>query len=239
MTAVFSEYSNKLLSILPADDGLGLVTELQSVSLPKGMFLSHPNRPADFCYFPENGIASVVAISPEGHRSEAGVIGWEGVTPLAPVLHAGQSPFEIFVQVEGSGFRIEADCLQSILENSASIRHIFLRYAQAFFVQCSFTSLSNATHRLEERLARWILMCHDRVIGDRIALSHEFMAAMLAVHRPSVTTALHVLEGNRFIYSERNLVIVRNRADLEEFASDAYGLAEQEYERLLFPLRKI
>ncbi|MNE45247.1 hypothetical protein D3C87_1815390 [compost metagenome] len=78
-------------------------------------------------------------------------------------------------------------------------------------------------------------MCHDRTDGDEISLTHEFLSIMLAVRRPSVTTALHVLEGRKLIYSERGMIIVRDRPALEQFAADAYGESEREYFRLLGP----
>ena len=78
-------------------------------------------------------------------------------------------------------------------------------------------------------------MCHDRIVGDELELTHEFLSLMLAVRRPSVTTALHTLEGNRFIRAERRLIVIRDRAGLEEFAGDAYGRPEEEYRRLLGP----
>ena len=100
-------------------------------------------------------------------------------------------------------------------------------------VQMTFSVLANAVHHVEERLARWLLMVHDRSDGDDLALTHAFMGVMLSVRRPSVTTALHVLEGNRFIRAERGYVTIRDRAALELFAGDAYGRPEEEYRRLL------
>jgi CRP-like cAMP-binding protein len=111
-----------------------------------------------------------------------------------------------------------------------------LRFAQVQGVQTAFTALSNAVHPINERLARWLLMCHDRHDSDEIPLTHEFLSLMLAVRRPSVTTALHVLEGNRFIRAERGHVTIRNRTALEEFAGDGYGKPEAEYRRLIGPM---
>lgn len=104
-------------------------------------------------------------------------------------------------------------------------------------MQTSHTALSNAVHPIEERLARWILMCDDRSDAGEMPLTHEYMSIMLAVRRPSVTTSLHVLEGNGFIRAERGCVIVRDRAGLEEFAGDAYGSPEREYRRLIGSMR--
>jgi CRP-like cAMP-binding protein len=108
-----------------------------------------------------------------------------------------------------------------------------LRFAHAMTVQAHYTGLSNAVHPIDERLARWLLMCDDRTDGGKLELTHDFLSIMLAVRRPSVTTALHVLEGNGFIRSERGCIIIRNRRALEEFAGDAYGKPEAEYRRLM------
>ena len=123
------------------------------------------------------------------------------------------------------------------LAASATLRTTLLRYAQALSVQVSFTALSNAVHQIDERLARWILVCDDRIASGELALTHQYLSVMLAVRRPSVTTALHVLEGNGLIRAARGLITIRDRAGLEDFAGDAYGKAEREYERLLGPLR--
>jgi len=113
---------------------------------------------------------------------------------------------------------------------------IMIRLIEAFAVQLAYTAVSNAAHDVNERLARWILMCHDRVSGDELHLTHEFISLMLSVRRPSVTTSLHVLEGNGFIRAERGLITVRKRAALEDFARDAYGKPEEEYKRLMADL---
>ncbi len=161
------------------------------------------------------------------------MFGRDGMSPTAVALDGETSPFAIFMQVGGAGHRIRSTILVQLLEESAPLRKLLSRYAQSQLVQTAYTALSNSTHHIEERLARWILMCHDRTDGNEIALTHEFLSVMLAVRRPSVTTALHVLEGNGFILAERGLITIRNRAALEAFASDAYGIPEREYRRLV------
>ena len=141
------------------------------------------------------------------------------------------------IQLPGAGHRIAAAPFRAALDASAGLRTLLQRFAQALAVQTAFTALSNAVHPMEERLARWLLMCDDRTDAGELAITHEFMSTMLAVRRPSVTTALHGLEGNGLIHAERGLVTIRNRAALEDFAADAYGRPEREYERLLGPLR--
>jgi hypothetical protein len=127
--------------------------------------------------------------------------------------------------------------LREAMRESDALRQLLARFAHVMSVQTSYTGLSNSVHRIDERLARWILMCHDRTSGDQIALTHEFLSVMLAVRRSSVTTALHVLEGKHLVYSERNLITIRDRRALELFAGDAYGVPEREYERLIGPMR--
>jgi CRP-like cAMP-binding protein len=100
-------------------------------------------------------------------------------------------------------------------------------------IQISQTAYANASMNVEARLARWVLMTHDRTDGFELSLTHDFLAMMLGIRRPGVTTAIHVLEGTGMIRAERGRIIVLNREKLEELADDAYGMAEAEYERLI------
>jgi hypothetical protein len=138
---------------------------------------------------------------------------------------------------EGHGHRILNDLLFDALGESRTLRRILSRYAQALFVQTAYTALSNASHSLDKRLARWLLMVHDRTEGDTLAATHDFLSSMLNVRRQSVTTSLHLLEGERLIQNSRGLVTIRDRAGLEIFAGDAYGAAEVEFERLIGSMR--
>lgn len=230
---VLGKVRNKLLSRLDAEALATISDALEPVELPRAFVFSAPDTPADHAYFIESGIGSIVAITPQGQRSEVGIFGPEGMTPASLVLDTASTPYSIFMQVPGHGLRIETGVLRSALGRSETLRNLLSRYAHALSVQTSYTGLSNSVHHIGERLARWILMCHDRTSGDRIALTHEFLSVMLAVRRSSVTTALHVLEGKHLVYSERNLITVRDRRALELFAGDAYGVPEREYERLL------
>jgi CRP-like cAMP-binding protein len=228
---------NRLLSLLPDHAFEAVAGAFDPVELPRGFVFSSPDTPADHAYFIESGIGSVVAISPQGQRSEVGIFGREGMTPANIVLETASTPYSIFMQIAGYGHRLPTRVLREAVRASEALRQMLSRFAHAMSVQTSYTGLSNSVHRIDERLARWILMCHDRTSGDRIALTHEFLSVMLAVRRSSVTTALHVLEGKHLVYSERNLITIRDRRALELFAGDAYGVPEREYERLIGPIR--
>ena len=229
---------NILLCHLSADDFALLQPQLQTTELAKGEVLIVPNEPITHVHFLEDGIGSTVAISPEGQRIEAGIFGREGMSALPLVFGADRTPNETFIQIEGCAQRLPAEAFREALGRSATLAALFLRYAQAMSVQAAHTTLTNALHDLPERLARWILMCHDRVEGDQVDLTHEFMSLMLGVRRPGVTNALHVLEGGLLIRATRGKITVRDRAGLEEYAADAYGVPEAEYERLIAPMSK-
>lgn len=229
---------NSLLKALGTDDLALLAPHLERVALAKGDTLVVPDQPITQVYFPEAALGSVVATSPEGHRIEASMIGAEGMTGLAVVLAADRTPHQTVVQIEGAALRISAGALRAALARSPSLTAMMLRFAKALYIQTTYTALSNASHGVDERLARWLLMCHDRCAGDEMPLTHEFLSIMLAVRRPSVTTSLHVLEGLHLIRAERGKVLVRDRAGLEDFARDAYGPPEAEYMRLIGPMPK-
>jgi CRP-like cAMP-binding protein len=232
---VQADLRNRLLALMAAEDFALLAPHLVPVTLQKSDSLVEADEPIAYVYFLESSIGSVVATSPEGLQIEVGIFGPEGCGPLPALLGVDRSPHRVLIQAAGSAHRIARPALVAAMDRSSSLRSLLLRYVQVQIVQANLTALSNAVHPVDERLARWLLMCHDRSVGNEIAVTHEFLAIMLAVRRPSVTTALHVLEGNGFIRAERGFITVRNRRGLEEFARDAYGRPEAEYHRLIGP----
>jgi CRP-like cAMP-binding protein len=210
-----------------------LEPQLEPIPLPVRTCLAEPNRPIEHVYFLEQGIASVVASTPQGRRIEVGIIGQEGLTAPCVLLGAERSPHACFVQTPGAGLQIRADDLRRALAASAALHQHLLRFVQAFMVQMGQTALANGSSTLEQRLARWLLMCHDRVDGDGLSTTHEFLSLMLSVRRPGVTVALQTLEERGLISAKRGQVTVLDRAGLEAVAGDSYGLCEAEYERLI------
>ena len=207
---------------------------LQSVALPFRHRLQAANSRIPTIAFIESGLGSVVAIGGKRRQAEVGVIGREGMTGLPIVLGAECSPCEIFMQVGGSGQSIDADHLSDAMDRSLTMARCFQRFAHVFAVQASCTALANAQGRVEERLARWRLMAHDRIGSDMLKLTHEFLALMLGVRRAGVTTALRHLEQNAIIDMARGVVTIVDRGRLEECADGLYGQPEAEFERL-FP----
>jgi CRP-like cAMP-binding protein len=234
MRAKFSSKSpNRLLAALsPADLDL-LRSHLEPVSLGLRLDLEKPNRPIENVYFPDMGIASVVAIQSRDARVEVGLVGWEGMTGTSVVLGNDRSPHSTYIQVAGEGQRISASSLSESMKRSDSLRAVLLRYVQVFMVQTAHTAIANARSKLDTRLARWLLMAHDRVREDTLPLTHEFLSLMLGVRRAGVTEALHSLERQKFIRVGRGEVIVRNRKGIERSAGDSYGTPEAEFRRLI------
>src|SRR5437764_6647700 len=182
--------SNKLLASLSTND-LGLLEQhLETVNLGLRKHLEKPNKRIEAVYFPESGFASVVAVQSNGKQVEVGLIGREGMTGLPVVLGNHRSPHSTYIQAAGSGKCIPATELRDATRSSLSLRDSLLKYVQAFGVQTTHTAISNAQARMDVRLARWLLMAHDRMGKDVLPLTHEFLSLILDVRRPGVTETL-------------------------------------------------
>ena len=166
--------------------------------------MERPNRRIDTVYFMEAGIASVVAVQADDTRIEVGLIGREGMSGSAVVLGGDQSPHSTYIQVAGAGLRMPAKELRKAMEASNSLRNLLLKFVQVFMVQTAHTAIANARSHIDQRLARWILMAHDRTGDTTLPLTHEFLALMLGVRRAGVTEALQSLRRQKLIDTGRN-----------------------------------
>jgi CRP-like cAMP-binding protein len=224
---------NRLLASLSTDDFDLLGPHLESVTLGLRKNLERPNRRIDAVYFPEGGFASVVAVQSSGKQVEVGLIGREGMTGLPVVFGNHRSPHATYIQSPGTGKCIPATELRKAIQLSPSLRDSLLKFVQVFGVQTTHTAVCNAQSRLDVRLARWLLMAHDRIGGDTLPLTHEFLSLMLGVRRPGVTEALHALRERGLISHGRGQITVKNRKGMERMAGEAYGTPEAEYRRLI------
>ncbi|HXJ01175.1 MAG TPA: Crp/Fnr family transcriptional regulator [Micropepsaceae bacterium] len=223
---------NHLLASLPPADLTSLETHLEPMELGIRHAIEIANKPIKHLYFPVSGIISVVASGPRNHKIEVGIIGKEGMSGISIVLGDDRTPNETYVQVAGFALRIAADDFRHVIHAAPSMRHHFFQYVQFFMIQTAHTALANGRAKVEERLARWLLMAHDRLDGDEIPLTHEFLALMLGVRRAGVTTTLHVLEARALISLERGRITMIDRSGLEALADGIYGVPEAEYRRL-------
>jgi len=212
---------NQLLAALSNADLALLQPDLESVALEVRKVLEEPNKPIKHSYFIERGLASIVAGNSH-KRLEVGLIGSEGMTGLPIVLGNDRSPHENFIQVAGEGSRIPADKLREAMGKSRSLEKAFLKFVHSFMNQTANTAFSNGTAKLEERLARWLLMAHDRLDGDEIPLTHEFLSLMLGVRRAGVTVALNYLEHRGVIRMSRGHIVITDRDGLKASANGTY-----------------
>jgi CRP-like cAMP-binding protein len=224
---------NGLLRTLSREDLELLHPLLEPVSLSVGDVLVEPNEPIAFVHFMEQGIASVVAFSQAKKRIEVATLGREGLAGVSIVLDIDRSPHLTFIQVTGSALRMRAGDLRAVMGVRASLRNLLLHYAHALSIQTAHTALANGRFTITERLARWILMSHDRLDSNDVPLTHNLLALMLGVRRPGVTMALHILEGKHMIRSTRGHVTLLDRVKLERLAGDSYGVPEAEYRRVI------
>jgi CRP-like cAMP-binding protein len=221
---------NRILSRLPSSDWALLEPHLEHVELPLRKPLEARNRRIDHAYFLDYGIASVVAHGANDTSIEVGLIGSEGMTGLAVVMGADRATHSTYMQVAGTGHRVPAETLREVIQQSGQLQRTFLRFAHAFFIQTTYTALTNGRSKVEERLARWLLMAHDRIEGDELPLTHEFLAIMLGVRRAGVTTALNTLANRGLIQSRRRIIRIADREGLQKASNGAYGPAELEFE---------
>ena len=229
--------ANTLLTALADADLALLKPHLTRVDLAREQVLVAPKKPIEHVYFMEGGVASIVSVMTGSGRTEVGIFGRDGVSATCLLLGTNRSPHETFVQVDGStALRIDTGQYLALVRQSETLRTMLLRYVQVSLVQGAQSTATNAHHRVEARLARWLLMCHDRVDGDEIALTHEFMGMMISAERSGVTVTLHILEGAGMIQSKRGRVIIKDRDKLEDLAGDSYGVPEAEYRHLIGPI---
>jgi CRP-like cAMP-binding protein len=224
---------NKLLSCLSKSDFALLEPHLEPVTLGMRKVLEKPNSRITAAYFPERGFASVVAKQANGKEVEVGLIGREGMTGMPIVLGNHRTPHATYIQAPGDGHCIGANDLRQAMRSSRSLQDTFLKFVQAFGVQTSHTAISNARSKLDQRLARWLLMAHDRLETDCLPLTDEFLSIMLGVRRAGVTEAVQALEVRGLISRTRGRINVRDRKGLERVAAESYGVPEAEYRRLM------
>ena len=224
---------NALLQRLDPADIDRLKPSLRDVSLELRTSLEKSGQKIEYVYFPCSGLASVVAKKNRGADAEVGIIGFEGMTGSALVMGDDQATHDCFIQMAGEALVIDASQFKAALETSETLRRFLMRYVHAFHIQATYTALINARCKIEERLARWLLMCDDRVVGGRLVITHEYLSVMLGVRRPGVTVALQVIEGRGLVKSRRGEVIIRDRKGLIDLANGSYGEPEAEYRRLV------
>ena len=230
MNPTKQKFKNRVLSALPTDELGHLTQHLEATALPQQETLL--GGKTAYGYFLEEGMASVVVNLEDGATVEVGVIGFEGVVGIPILLGTSGAPGKTFMQIAGSGFRIKAQHLRNAFEQPGELRHYVQKYIQAFIVQSAQTAACNRLHNIEERLARWLLTCRDRVKTDQLHLTQEFLGQMLGAPRTTVTLAAGLLHQAGLIDYSRGMVTIQNRTALERAACECYQIVRDEFSRL-------
>jgi CRP-like cAMP-binding protein len=225
--------TNRLLSLLSDDDYQRLRPHLSQVILDYKKSLYEASRPIEHVYFPVDGVASLVLTTSDGHSAEVGTIGSEGLVGLPICLGDRVAPSAVYVQVPGNALRMDARIFRVELDRSPSLNLVMLRYAHAFFNQVAQSAACAHLHRLEQRCCRWLLMTHDRIAQDEFSLTHEFLAVMLGVRRPTVTLVMAELARAGIVSHVRGHVRIVDRAGLEGASCECYRNVRAVFDRLL------
>ncbi|MDF3809135.1 MULTISPECIES: Crp/Fnr family transcriptional regulator [Rhodopseudomonas] len=228
---------NRLLTMMPSGDFARLRPHLHRVNLDYRMPLSEAHRPVTHLYFPVEGVASLVNTMADGSSAEVGTIGNEGLVGIPAILGDTVGPLNVYVQVPGYGFKVQAEIIRDLLGTSTASRTLMLHYAHAFFNQVAQSAACNTCHDIEQRCCRWLLMTHDRMQADNFLLTQEFLAMMLGVRRTGVTDVARKLKGKNLINYVRGQVSILDRAGLEQLSCECYNVSKVEFDRLLGPSR--
>jgi len=226
---------NRLLTALPPEDLARLRPRLEPVELPLRHTLHAPDEPIGAVHFPETGWVSMLATLDDGDAAEVGVVGREGMVGLPLLFGTDRAPVEAMCQAGGTALRLGAGAFRNALERGPALRALLLRYAMAFNTQVAQTAACNGRHPVEQRLARWMLMAHDRSEGDEFPMTHEFLSLMLGVRRAGVTVAAGALQKAGLIRYGNGRMAIADRPGLEAAACDCHGTVRREFERLLGP----
>lgn len=225
-------YKNKILSSLPKAELNWLEPHLDPIELPRRFVVHDNGNKIAYGYFLEEGLASIVVQLENGSTVEVGVVGREGMAGLPVLLETETIPNQTFMQIPGSGHRIKASVLREHYAKPGKLRTMLLRYLQLHLVQASQTAACNRMHEVEERMARWLLICQDRMPTNEISLTHEFLAQMLGTRRSSVTLAAGVLQRSGLIKYSRGHVSILDVEGLEKAACECYRAIHDEQARL-------
>jgi CRP-like cAMP-binding protein len=218
---------NRVLLKLPDEEFQLLRPHLEFVELPHHLSLHQPHRALRYAHFPNEGLISLVVELKDGKSVEAGLLGKEGAAGIPGVLGLDRSALREIVQIAGSGFRVSVDTLRGILPMAPQLHEILGRYAASLAMQVAQTAACNRLHKVEERLARWLLIAQDRIDAGVVPITHDFLATMLGTDRPSVSVAAGVLQTRQIVEYKRGSVRIVNRKKLEQFACECYEVVRQ------------
>jgi CRP-like cAMP-binding protein len=227
------DFRNVILSRLAPENLDGLRPHLHPIELKVKQVIYQPNRPIKDAYFVETGMISVVSVMDDGRSIEVGTIGREGLAGAVVVFGAETVPHQYYVQIAGHGHRIDAAALKDAAKEDDELRDSICRGQVAFHTQTIQSAACNGLHSVTQRCCRWLLMSQDRINGDDVPLTHEFLSLMLGVRRASVSEVLGPLQDRGWIKSNRGTITITNRKGLKSGCCECYDIVAKQQEQLL------
>jgi CRP-like cAMP-binding protein len=223
---------NQLIEHLPAKYRHSLLQRCELVDLQCGRILCERGEPFRQLYFPLTGVISQVALTADHPPLEMGLIGNEGMLGGMLTQGVNRVPLRAVVQGSGTALRISASQLREELLGSPALMRILNRYLYVLMTQLAQTAACNRFHEVPARLARWLLMSHDRTHAEHFYLTHQFLADMLGVQRSAVTIAAGALQQQGLIHYSRGKITVLSREGLERLACECYAALNNDYAEL-------
>ena len=224
---------NRLLSTLPKEEYERLQPNLQPVTLSLGGVIYEPGAELGYVYFPTTCVISFLYTMENGSTAEMGLAGNDGVVGVAVFLGGKTTSNRAIVQVAGDAFRMKANVVREEFARGGALQRLLLRYTQALVTHISQTAVCNRLHCGEKRLGRLLLLVHDRVQADELAITQESLSHLLGGRRESVTVAAGRLQDAGLIRYSRGNIKILDRAGLEAAACECYRIVKQEFDRLL------
>jgi CRP-like cAMP-binding protein len=223
---------NRLLAALPADELDRLRPHLERRRYDVKELVHRPGEPIEAVVFPTTGVFSLVTSMADGTTMEVATVGDEGMVGVPVFLGDVSSPLTVYSQIPGEALCLPAAKLRSFVRDGSRLHDLLLRYVQALFILTAQSVACNRLHSVQQRCARWLLMCHDRTHTDEFPLTQEFMAQMLGIRRASVTEAAGQLQGAGLIRYQRGVITILDRPGLERASCECYGIIRAEFDRL-------
>ena len=220
---------NHFLATMPPSDFDALRPYLRVVELKRHAVIHETGKPVDAVYFVESGLVSRVARTQADGPVEVAMVGHFGLIGLSVVLGTNVALHRTVVQIPGLALRISATDLQTVMAKDPAIRDHLLRYVQLLMSQKAQVALCNAKHEIDKRLARWLLLAHDRVGGNQLPVTHDLLAMMLGVRRAGVSEALATLEAKGVIAKSRGTLTIVDGEALKADACECYKLIEERF----------
>ena len=221
-----SRLQNHILAALPQESYERLLPRLEPVDLSHGQLLYEIDDPIEHVYFPFRAMVSLVTQMVDGKVVEVGLVGRDGMTGLSGLMGHSNSFERAIVQIPNGAVRTRLAVVKEEFEKGGAFQHVLLRYADSLMRQVSQTAACNASHTAEERLSRWLLMCHDRVESPKLNLTQEFLAEMLGTRRGTVNVAAITLQSAKLIHYQRGHITIVDRPGLEAFACECYAMLQ-------------